>query len=98
MEFAMKIPEDMRKKYLQRRASDAEEIAVALDAGKFEVLLKVGHQLKGNAPTFGYETLAELGHKMEEAAERESLAEARECLCALKAWVQEQQYGAGEDG
>lgn len=98
MEFTMKIPEDMRKKYTERRARDAENLAQAVDKGEFEVLSKIGHQLKGNAATFGYESLAELGRKMEEAAETRSLPDASQCLFALKAWVQEQAYGAGEDG
>jgi len=98
MEFAMKIPDEMRKKYTERRARDAEELARALEAGDFTVLEKVGHQLRGNAATFGYEPLAEIGRKMEMAAEKHCSQEAEECLFALKAWVQEQAFGAGEDG
>ncbi len=97
-EFAMKIPEQMRKKYIERRARDADKIASTLEAGNFAVLSQVGHQLKGNGATFGYEGLAELGRKMEEAAEKSSRLDADQCLFALKAWVQEQTNGMGEDG
>lgn len=98
MEFAMKIPEPLRKKYKERRARDAEDLAVSLDSGQFEVLARVGHQLKGNAATYGYESLAELGRKMEHAAEVHSVKEGQECLYSLKAWLHEQTSGVGEDG
>jgi HPt (histidine-containing phosphotransfer) domain-containing protein len=94
----MKIPEEMRKKYAERRARDAEALERALEQNNFDVLSKVGHQLKGNAATFGYEPLAELGRKMELAVENRSMADAKQCLFALKAWLQEQTSGVGEDG
>lgn len=92
------IPEEMRKRYVKRRAQDVEELSAALENGDFNPMQKTGHQLKGNGPTYGYEMLADLGRRMEDAAENRSMTEARECLFALKAWVQEQEFGAGEDG
>jgi HPt (histidine-containing phosphotransfer) domain-containing protein len=97
MDFAMRITEDLRKKYDERRAQDAELLALSLDEGRFEVLARLGHQLKGNAATYGYEDLAQLGRKMEQAAEAHSLPEGKQCLYALRAWVQER-AGVGEDG
>ena len=98
MEFAMKIPDEMRKKYTERRARDADELTRALETGDLSAFGRVGHQLKGNAATFGYENLAELGRKMEEAAAGQSSQVGQECLFALKAWIQEQTSGVGEDG
>ncbi len=94
----MRIPEPLRKKYIERRARDVEELALALEQGRFEVFARMGHQLKGNAATYGYESLSVLGHKMEHAAETESFPEGRECLYALKAWLQEQTTQVGEAG
>jgi HPt (histidine-containing phosphotransfer) domain-containing protein len=98
MEFTMIISDELRQKYLARRARDAEDLAVSLEAGQFDVLARIGHQLKGNASTYGYEQLAELGRKMEHAAEEESLEGARGCLFTLKAWVGEQNPGSTVDG
>ncbi|MGZ3652173.1 MAG: Hpt domain-containing protein [Bdellovibrionota bacterium] len=97
MEFAIKIPEELRRKYTERRARDAEDLSVSLESGQFETLSRIGHQLKGNAATYGYEQLAELGRKMEHAAQEQSLPEAQECLFCLKAWVSDQR-SAGVDG
>jgi HPt (histidine-containing phosphotransfer) domain-containing protein len=98
MEFVMKIPDELRRKYTERRARDAEDLGASLEAGQFDVLARIGHQLKGNASTYGYEELAELGRKMEHAAEGKLLNEARDCLFTLKAWVGERNPGATSDG
>ena len=97
-EFSTKIPEDIRKKYVERRARDVEVLSAALERSDFDILGSMGHQLKGNGATFGYEMLADLGRRMEDAAESRSLKDAKECLFSLKAWVQEQKFGVGEDG
>lgn len=98
MVFVMKIPDELRLKYKERRARDATDLSASLDAGQFGVLARIGHQLKGNASTYGYEELAELGRKMEHAADEKSLPGAWDCLFALKAWVSEQSPGANTDG
>lgn len=96
-EFSMRIPEELRKKYLERRVRDLESLEQSMESGDLETFSRIGHQLKGNAATFGYETLAELGRKMEEAAEHKSKEEAKQCSFVLKAWIQEQ-VGVGESG
>ena len=98
MEFAIKIPEELRRRYMERRARDAEDLSLSLEAGQFDVLARLGHQLKGNAATYGYEQLADLGRKMEHAAKEQSLAEGKDCLFLLKAWLNERSSGVGEDG
>jgi HPt (histidine-containing phosphotransfer) domain-containing protein len=98
MEFVMKIPDELRRKYTERRARDADDLSASLDAGQFDVLARIGHQLKGNASTYGYEELAELGRKMEHAAEDLLLKEARDCLFTLKAWVEDKKPSSTVDG
>jgi HPt (histidine-containing phosphotransfer) domain-containing protein len=90
MGYTMVIPEEMRKKYLDRRRRDIEELLTASDAADTGPFVRVGHQLKGNALTFGYEELAEVGARMEEAALAENWAEARACLSSLKEWLEKQ--------
>ena len=97
MDFIGVISDSLQKKYTESRARDAEKLALSLEQGQFEVLSRVGHQLRGNAVTFGHEDLAELGRKMERAAEARSLSDGEDCLYALKAWVQER-LGVGELG
>lgn len=62
------IPEDVRRKYLERRKTDFENCQKAAEENDFEVLARVGHQIKGNASTFGFEDLSAIAIQMEEGA------------------------------
>ena len=92
------ISDELRKKYCDRRAEDVEEISSALERKRFDLLSKVGHQLRGSASTYGYEPLSSIGQKMEFAAQHRCIQEGQECLFALKAWLQEQNENSGESG
>lgn len=64
----MDIPEDVRLKYLERRKTDFETCQKAIAENDFEVLARVGHQIKGNAATFGFDDLSAIAIQMEEGA------------------------------
>lgn len=87
MGYTMAIPDEMRKKYLERRRRDIEELTTASAAEDTAPFIKVGHQLKGNALTFGYQELAEVGARMEEAGNQANWVVARECLQSLRSWL-----------
>jgi HPt (histidine-containing phosphotransfer) domain-containing protein len=87
MGYTMAIPDEMRKKYLERRRRDIEELTAASASNDPAPFIKVGHQLKGNAITFGYQELADVGARMEDAGNQENWEIARECLDSLKAWL-----------
>ena len=82
MSSKIEVPEEMRLKYIERRRNDVTECLHALENGDFAPLARVGHQLKGNASTFGYDELVDIAASMEEAA----LKEDRE---SSKAWLQQ---------
>lgn len=90
MTYAMTIPDEMRRKYIERRRRDHADLANALAAGDFDVLYRVGHQLRGNAATFGYDSLTLLGERMEAASQARDRAEAEFCVEALGNWIREQ--------
>jgi HPt (histidine-containing phosphotransfer) domain-containing protein len=66
--MSVDIPKEARQKYIERRRLDLENCKKALEQRDFEVLARVGHQIKGNASTFGYEELGEIAISMEEQA------------------------------
>lgn len=90
MTFVLTIPDEMRHKYIDRRAQDLGSLQGALEKNDFEVFSKVGHQLRGNAATFGYDSLGVLGEKLEKVAESHDTAEAEACLSALRSWIAQQ--------
>jgi HPt (histidine-containing phosphotransfer) domain-containing protein len=87
MSYQMKIPDEMRVKYIERRQRDLEELKQAINAGNLEPFQRIGHQLKGNGATYGYEELGELGRRMEEAGNNKSTAEAEACLAEFIRWI-----------
>jgi HPt (histidine-containing phosphotransfer) domain-containing protein len=87
MPFKMNIPGEMLRKYHERRKRDLEELTKAVAAKDFEPFCRIGHQLKGNGATYGYEELGRLGQKMEEAGNEKNFAAAESCLAELISWV-----------
>lgn len=61
----MQLPPEMYATYIQRRKEDFESLKTALQNADASLFKKIGHQLKGNASSFGFDELAELGKKME---------------------------------
>lgn len=89
MTFALSIPDEMRQKYIERRGRDLTALKDALARNDFEYFFKVGHQLRGNAATFGYDALALLGEKLEEASNGHDRAGAEACISTLSHWIEE---------
>jgi HPt (histidine-containing phosphotransfer) domain-containing protein len=87
MSYQMKIPDEMRAKYIERRQRDLEELKKALSAGGLEPFQRIGHQLKGNGATYGYDELGELGRRMEEAGNAKDRALAEDCLSEFIRWI-----------
>lgn len=73
----MKLPIELKKKYLDRRLEDIKLLRLTLDQGDFSHALRVGHQVKGNAVTFEVPRLAPIGNEMETAAKRRDLEKLR---------------------
>lgn len=87
MSYIMNIPDEMRAKYIERRKRDLEELKQGFAAGSFDSFQRIGHQLKGNGATYGYEELGELGRRMEEAGLEKDRSKAEDCLLELIEWV-----------
>lgn len=64
----MQVPVELKIKYLSRRSADIERLRHSLDNGDFTGALKLGHQVKGNADTFEFPQMTNLGLEIEKAA------------------------------
>lgn len=62
------IPLDARLKYVERRKQDLTDCRAAVNKLDFNVLTRVGHQIKGNATTFGFEELSKIAIELENYA------------------------------
>jgi HPt (histidine-containing phosphotransfer) domain-containing protein len=81
------VPVDLQKKYLEHRRTEAVVCENALHSKDFDTIARTGHNLKGNARTFGFGALEDLGRRLETAARKQVsmeiemvLEEIRRCL------------------
>jgi HPt (histidine-containing phosphotransfer) domain-containing protein len=86
----MFVPDEMKLRYFERRKRDLDECVQHLKAGDLSFIEKVGHQLKGNAVTFGYPELADIGKDLEEAAREGDLRIATQAVDKFSEWVNTQ--------
>lgn len=67
------VPIEARQKYLDRRKQDIIACQEALTKKDFHFLEKIGHQIKGNAITFGFDEFTNIATDMETAAKSKDL-------------------------
>lgn len=59
------IPQEVRQRYLERRKKDLLTLKSALQSKCYDDFKRIGHQLKGNAASFGYLDLEKLAIQLE---------------------------------
>ena len=82
------IPEEARQRYLERRKNDVESLRQALQTKNFEEFKRIGHQLKGNAASFGYGDLEKIAIQLEAVGERQDANEGARLLDQFKQWLE----------
>lgn len=85
--MSIEIPDEVRLKYFERRKTDVQKCTEAIAAKDFKFLQKVGHDLKGNALTFGFEPLAAIGENLEIAAIDQNLEEAKSNVTKMNTYL-----------
>lgn len=81
------ITPEMKTRYVTRRREDLEKIEAALTKGDFETLMKVAHQIKGNAATFNFADLETTAIQMEKAAHDQNRTACDAAVAAFKSWL-----------
>jgi HPt (histidine-containing phosphotransfer) domain-containing protein len=62
------VPPELRINYLRRKVEELETSKVHLENRDFSFIKTLAHQMRGNATTFEFPLLAELGALLESAA------------------------------
>jgi HPt (histidine-containing phosphotransfer) domain-containing protein len=81
------IPDEMKAKYIERRKQDYLTCVDALEKNDFETFLRIGHQLKGNAASFGYDVLGVIAVELEKAAMIQDLVQIKNQLEKFKEFL-----------
>lgn len=90
MEFTPQITPEMMSRYVTRRGEDLTKVESALSSGDYETLLKIAHQIKGNAATFNFTDLERMALQMEKAAHEKNRTACEAAAAAFKTWVSAQ--------
>jgi HPt (histidine-containing phosphotransfer) domain-containing protein len=85
----IEIPPEARAKYLERREKDLEGCQTAIANLDFPFIERVGHQIKGNASTFGYAPLASIGEQMEAQALEKNTTSLKQSIEAFAAYLKQ---------
>lgn len=84
------VPKESRVKYLNRRAEEVQKIKTSLEGSPdWELIKKVGHQMKGNAATFGFSELAFYGKRLEDSAQNQNAEDLRKTIAKFEEQVTE---------
>lgn len=81
------IPEDVRKRYIERRKKDLADCRLALSKGDFKTFAFVGHQIKGNALTFGFDELTPLALEMEKFGAEKNIERLHDLLNRFESFL-----------
>ena len=89
---------DLIPEFLNRKRRDAEKIAQAARDADFSTLASLGHQLKGEGGSFGFEAMSELGASLQAAANQKDISGAQRLSAQLAAYLEKVQivYTPGE--
>lgn len=83
----MQIPIEARQKYLERRKQDVIACHKALEKKDFLFFERLGHQIKGNALTFGFAELTPLAIAIEVAAEAKNLDQLTDLVTKFSTFI-----------
>jgi len=87
------IPEVLRQKYLQRRSQDVADCTKKLNESDWTYFTQLGHQLKGNAPSYGYDDLAEIAEKIETVAKEKDSEALSQAIQEFEVWTKNNPVG-----
>jgi len=88
----MQLPYEMRQAYLDRRKKELVVLKDACRNSEFSTLIRIGHQLKGNALPFGFDELNALGARLENTSKEGDLKEASLLVEKIKNYIESYRF------
>lgn len=59
------LPPELIQKYITRRVQDIDVLTQAYEKDEIEIFQRIGHQIAGNAVSYGMDSLEKIGRDME---------------------------------
>ena len=73
MESRYNIPEELLEiipGYINRRGDDVQMLKIMISNRDFDAIRKLGHKLKGNGASFGFDRITDIGNKLMQSCEK----------------------------
>ena len=84
----MEFPPEFYFNYIERRRQDLKVLESALKQNQIKDFQRIGHQVKGNAPSFGFDDLAEVARRMEKVSSENIQTVGLEIINDFKRWLE----------
>lgn len=88
MNDTFEVPIESRANYIRRRQSDILRMKSDLNGSDFQFIKQIGHQMKGNAVTFQFPELADIGRRLEASAQDGDKTQIHKILNEFEAIIQ----------
>jgi HPt (histidine-containing phosphotransfer) domain-containing protein len=86
----MDLPQEFYANYITRREKDLAALTEAVQTQNVEVFQRVGHQIKGNAESFGFGELTAIAQEIEKITPIDMANKSSEVVLAkFSFWIQE---------
>ena len=80
--------EDMIPDFLEHRRENIRSILDALEAGDYEGVEQIGHDMEGTGGAFGFKGMAQIGRSLKEAALESEAGEVRRLAEELASYLE----------
>ncbi len=74
--------------FLERKRVDAKTIQTALELGDFATIASIGHRLKGEGGSFGFDVVSEIGAALELTAKQNDPISTRKLILDLSEYLE----------
>jgi HPt (histidine-containing phosphotransfer) domain-containing protein len=74
---------DLIPDFLTRKRADLQSLRGALDGGDLATIASIGHKIKGEGGSFGFDTISEIGAGLESSGKRGDRASAQQLVSDL---------------
>lgn len=86
--MTLNLPKELYHNYHRRRKADLEKLKQAVMEKDADAFKNLGHQLKGNAPTYGYDELATIGKNMETVTTEDISTKGQSIISDFAHWIE----------
>ena len=80
--------EDIIPGFLKNRRKDIKNMLKALECDDYEVIMILGHGMKGSGGGYGFEVITDIGRSLEQAAKNKNSEEVRKWVNKLSTYIE----------